>query len=260
MKLKFNLKREIKVGAAIVVVLLFIAFTERRQSAVAIKDISVKLENVNENHFMDEADVAELMQLSQENLKGASVEKVNLKSIEKKIKQDPFIRDAELYSDLKGNVVARVELRRPIARLVRNDGPDGYIAEDGTLMPVSDKFTSRVVLISGAYVRKLVLLDNVAKTKDGKVNEDGEHLMALINYIREDDFWRAQIAQLDIDSKCKVTLYPQVGDEQIQFGKPDDQEMKFKKLMIYYKEILPRVGWNKYDRVNLEYEGQIVTE
>ena len=34
---------------------------------------------------------------------------------------------------------------RPIARIVRNDGPDGYIAEDGTIMPVSEKFTSRVV-------------------------------------------------------------------------------------------------------------------
>jgi cell division protein FtsQ len=254
MKLKFNLKREIKVGAAIVVVLLFIAFTERRQGAVAIKDISVKLENVNENHFMDEADVAELMQLSSENLKGASVEKVNLKSIEKKIKQDPFIHDAELYSDLKGNVVARVELRRPIARIVRNDGPDGYIAEDGTLMPVSDKFTSRVVLISGAYARKLLLQDNVNETEDGKA------LMELISDIRKDDFWSAQIAQLEIDSKCKITIYPQVGDEQIEFGKPDNREVKFKKLMIYYKEILPRVGWNKYDRVNLEYEGQIVTE
>lgn len=260
MKLKFNLKREIKIGAAIVVVLLLIAFTERRQGAVAIKDISVKLENVNENHFMDESDVAELMQLSQENLRGASIEKMNLKSIEKKIKQDPFIHDAELYSDLKGNVVARVELRRPIARIVRNDGPDGYVAEDGTIMPVSDKFTSRVVLLSGAYARKLLLQDNVMIAQDGKRSEEGEQLMGLINTIREDDFWSAQIAQLDIDSKCKITIYPQVGDEQIEFGKPDNQEAKFKKLMIYYKEILPRVGWNKYDRVNLEYEGQIVTE
>ena len=60
-----------------------------------------------------------------------------------------------LYSDLKGNLVVRAELRRPIARIVRNDGPDGYIAEDGTIMPVSEKFTSRVVLVSGTYVTQI---------------------------------------------------------------------------------------------------------
>ena len=61
-----------------------------------------------------------------------------------------------LYSDLKGNLVVSAELAQTIARIVRNDGPDGYIAEDGTIMPVSDKFTSRVVLISGSYVRQLL--------------------------------------------------------------------------------------------------------
>lgn len=263
MKFKFNLKREIKIGAAILVVLLTIAFTERRQGNVAIHDISIRMENIEENHFMDESDVQNLMQLSKENLKGASVERVNLKNIETKIKSDPFIKEAELYSDLKGNVVAKVELRRPIARMVRNDGPDGYIAEDGTIMPTSDRYTPRVVLISGGYIRKLLLMKNINWMAKDKAFEEGKQLIALINRIREDDFWSAQIAQLDIDSKGNVTILPQVGDEQIEFGKAgsdEEQKVKLGKLMIYYKEILPRVGWNKYNRVNLQYEGQIVAE
>ena len=67
-------------------------------------------------------------------------------------------------------------------------------------------------------------------------------LMDLINTIREDEFWSAQIAQLDIDSKMRITIFPQVGDERIEFGKPENMEVKFKKLMIFYKEILPRTG------------------
>jgi cell division protein FtsQ len=159
-----------------------------------------------------------------------------------------------LYSDLKGNLVVSAEIRRPIARIVRNDGPDGYIAEDGTVMPVSDKFTSRVILISGPYVRQMLKQNNLSTTEEGK------QLITLINTIKEDDFWNAQVAQLDIDSKMRITLYPQVGDERIEFGRPDNVDTKLKKLMIFYKEILPRMGWNKYERVNLEYEGQIVAE
>jgi cell division protein FtsQ len=46
----------------------------------------------------------------------------------------------------------------------------------------------------------------------------------------------------------------------VQFGKPEDFESKFTKLMIFYKEILPQRGWTRYERVNLEYDGQIVAE
>jgi len=254
MKFKFNIKREVKIVAAIIIVGGIIAFTERRQGSASIKDISIKMKNANENHFLDEDDIVKLMELKMDNLKGASLDRVNMKEVEKKIRRDPFIKDAQLYSDLKGNLVVSAEIRRPIARIVRNDGPDGYIAEDGTVMPVSDKFTSRVILISGPYVRQMLKQNNLNTTEEGK------QLITLINTIREDEFWNAQVAQLDIDSKMRITVYPQVGDERIEFGRPDNVETKLKKLMIFYKEILPRMGWNKYDRVNLEYEGQIVAE
>jgi cell division protein FtsQ len=111
-----------------------------------------------------------------------------------------------------------------------------------------------VVLVSGPYIRQLLKQKTVDET------EEGTQLLELIKAIREDEFWSAQIAQLDIDSKARVTMFSQVGDERIEFGKPDNLEAKFRKLKIFYKEILPRMGWNKYKRVNLEYEGQIVAE
>lgn len=254
MKFKFNLKREIKIGAVVLVLLFLIAFTERKQGGVAVQEIQIKIENIEENHFLDEDDIIDLMQINQENLKGASLSSVGMKEIEKKIRNDRFVKEAQLYSDLKGNLVVKVELRRPIARIVRNDGPDGYIAEDGVIMPVSEKFSSRVVLVSGLFVRKLLQQENMNDS------EEGAQLMHMINLIREDEFWKAQIAQLDIDSKAKITIMPQIGDEVIEFGTPENPEAKFKKLKIFYKEILPTKGWGKYSRINLEYEGQIVAE
>jgi cell division protein FtsQ len=254
MKFKFSLRRELKIIAAVIVVVGIIAFTERKQGDVFIKDVTIKIDNLQENHFLDESDIIDLMQFNKENLTGTSIDRVNLKAIEHKIKKQPFIKNADLYSDLKGNLVVRAALRRPIARIVRNDGPDGYIAEDGTIMPVSDKFTSRVLLVSGNFVSQILKQSNMHE------KEETQKILDLINRIREDDFWKAQVAQLDIDKKSRITLFPQVGDEKIEFGKPDDMEVKFKKLMIFYKEILPRTGWNKYNRINLEYEGQIVTE
>ena len=254
MKAKFNIKKELKIGAALLVLFFFIGFSERKQGSVAVKDIIIKVENANENQFLGEEDIIDLMQLERENLKGASLDKLNLKEIEKRIKLNKFVEDAELYSDLKGNLIIKTTLRRPIARIVRNDGPDGYIAEDGTVMPVSDKFTTRVVLLSGPFASLLLQIDNLNKTVEGK------QLIKMLEIIREDEFWRAQIAQLDIDSKGRVSMFPQVGGQLIEFGKPENLELKFKKLRIFYKEILPQHGWGAYERVNLEYEGQIIAE
>ncbi|MEJ7644053.1 MAG: cell division protein FtsQ [Chryseolinea sp.] len=254
MNFKINIKREIKVIAALFVVVGIIAFTERQQTNVSVKDINIRMVNVSENHFLDEGDILKLMELDRENLKGASIDKVNMREVERKIQREPFVDDAQLYTDLKGNLMVRASLRRPVARIVRSDGPDGYIAEDGTVMPVSEKFTARVLLISGNFVKQLLQQRNLNSTDQGK------GLMNLMQVIRENEFWNAQIAQLDIDSKMRITILPQVGDEKIEFGKPENIDSKFSKLMIFYKEILPRMGWNKYSRVNLEYEGQIVAE
>jgi cell division protein FtsQ len=254
MKFKINIRREIRIAAVLVALFGLIAFTERMKGDVTVHEIQISIENVHDNHFMDEADVMQLMGIRAKNLQGASLSQLNFSEIEQRIRQNTFVRDAQLYSDLKGNLMVRVSLRRPVARMVRNDGPDAYIAEDGAIMPVSEKFSARVLLISGAYLPQLLKLDNIYEV------EEGRQIMLMINTIHEDEFWSAQVAQLDVDQKAKIVLFPQVGDETIEFGRPENLESKFKKLKIFYKEILPRVGWNKYNRINLEYEGQVVAE
>jgi cell division protein FtsQ len=121
-------------------------------------------------------------------------------------------------------------------------------------MPASDKFTSRATLLSGPNAVALLRSENIADSEEGRA------VLELLRYIHADEFWNAQVAQLDIDSKGRIRMYPQVGDERIEFGRPENLERKFAKLRIYYKEILPRTGWNRYGRVNLEYDGQIVAE
>ncbi|MFO0330414.1 MAG: cell division protein FtsQ/DivIB, partial [Bacteroidota bacterium] len=217
------------------------------------KDIVVELDNLSENHFLDEADVLHLVEGSGEPVKGVGINRIKLKEIEKKLKYDKHILDAELFGDLKGNLIVNVELRRPIARIVQNDAPDAYIAEDGVIMPVSEKYTSRVLLISG-YVKPLL------ESEDLNKSEEGKQLLEMIEYINANRFWKAQVAQLDIDRSGRIDIFPQVTGQRVEFGKPENIEMKFKKLMIFYKEILPARGWTRYERVNLEYEGQVIAE
>ncbi|SRR5258708_7218337 len=254
MKLKLSIRNEVKVAAALIGLSFLIAFGERKQGGSICKDIIIELDNLNENHFLDEADVMRLVDNSGQAIKGIGIDRINLKEIEKKLKYDKHILDAQLFGDLKGNLIVSVELRRPIARIVQQDAPDAYIAEDGVIMPMSEKYTSRVMLLSGAFVKKLLESEDLKKTEEGK------QILEMIEFINRDKFWKAQIAQMDINAQGKIFIYPQVTGQKVEFGTAENIEMKFKKLMIFYKEILPQRGWTKYERVNLEYEGQIIAE
>ena len=254
MKIKWKIRTEVKWVVSLLGLCALIAFAERKHGDMVCKDIVVQLDNVVDNHFLSEAEALNMVVSGQPQLRGKSFSEINLKEIESKLIYNKHVKDAELFSDLKGNLVVNVELRRPIARLVQEDGPDAYIAEDGTVMPVSDDFASRVLIISGNYVRTILDSENLNNFDEGK------QLMAMIEFINKDEFWRAQASQLDISSKGKVFIIPQVTSQIVEFGQPIDIENKFAKLKVFYKKILPQMGWTKYSRVSLEYEGQVVAE
>src|SRR5690349_8570704 len=180
MKAKWNIRAEIKWAVALITLFALIAFAERNHGDIVCKDIVVQLDNVQENHFMNEMDALRIVESGQPNLRGKKFNEINLKSFEAELLLNKHVKDAELFSDLKGNLIVNVELRRPIARLVQEDGPDAYIAEDGTVMPVSEDFASRVIIVSGGFVK--TILDN----QNLNLFDEGKQLMTMLEYISAD--------------------------------------------------------------------------
>ena len=254
MKAKLAIRREVKWVVSLLGLCALIAFAERKRGDIVCKDIIVQLDNIQDNHFLSEAEALRIVESGQPQMRGKTFEEINLKELEGKITYNKHVKDAELFTDLKGNLIVNVELRRPIARLVQEDGPDAYIAEDGTVMPVSENFSSRVLIISGNYVKTILDNENLNNFDDGK------QLLSMIEFINQDEFWRAQASQLDINSKGKIFIIPQVTSQTVEFGAPVNFETKFNKLKVFYKKILPQMGWTKYRRVSVEFEGQVIAE
>src|SRR5690606_5616835 len=136
------------------------------------------------------------------------------------------------------------------ARIIRPNAAHGYISAEGHILPTSPNYTSRVLTLEGPLAVELLSLENLSK--------DYGDLMELIRYIERDEFWRAQISGLELDRKGNIKLFQQVGKQVIEFGKPVEIGEKFKKINLFYKEILPLKGWNFYARVNVKYKGQII--
>ncbi len=121
------------------------------------------------------------------------------------------------------------------------------------MLPLSDRYTARVIPITKAQPGRPF-------SRDFFQDSTGQAYLSLLRRVESDQFWKAQLAQMHIDEKGKVIFLPQVGEHNIEFGLPNDTEEKLRKLMVFYKDVLPVMGWDKYKRVNVEYEDQIICE
>ena len=233
---------------------LLIAFETIESKSKVCNKVLITIDNQVENYFVDEADILQLITLNgTELIEGSHINGLDLRAIEQRLVDEPFLDAAEIYVDHSGNMIVSASLRKPMARIVRYNGPDAYIGEDGEILPVSPKYSKRAIIITGDKSKALSEQVNIA---EGAYSD----LYKLIQFIVNDDFLRAQIAQIKLQKNGEVILYPQVTKQYIEFGKIENIETKFKKLRLFYDEILPRNGWNSYARVSLKYKNQIICE
>ena len=243
---KNSLIRSIKIGAACVLLLGAIGFAEKKHSSRVFDLVEVQIHHQNGNYFVLEKDILELIDF--DGTVGEKITAESMTEMELRLLDHDFIESAQVYRNLKGKLTVEVRQSTPIARLVRPDNPDAYLTEAGEILPISNKFSARVLLVTGDFTDKIV--------QSGSVGEVGP----LIEFIYRDPFWRAQIAQVDMDENGDIIMYPQVGKQRIEFGTLENIESKFSRLKTFYQQILPKKGWNEYDRVSVKYTDQIICE
>lgn len=253
MGLNRKLKYLIFAGCSIISIGALAGFANSKQNEKTCKKVYVKIDNEYKNYFIGDKEVRDLLTREGERkLEGLPNSFIELKNLEKRIETHKFVQSAEVYRGLDGNVHVVVKQNRPIARILRQD-QDVYIDGEGNILPLSDTYTARVIPITkSAFTKSL--------DKTFFQDSTGQSYLSLLKFIENDQFWKAQLAHMHIDGKGKISFLPQVGEHTIEFGKPEEIENKFKKLLVFYKEVLPVMGWDKYKRVNVEFEDQIICE
>ena len=237
-----------------VVMMGLLAFVEKRQSSKVCQLVSVTIDDEGNNHFIDDADVNNLMTLNErENLIGESHHFIDLKQLENRVKEHGFVEKVVVSKDLKGNIEVKVKQYRPIARLSLPNGNDRYISSIGKILPLSSRFTARVIVLDGPFT-------NVLSQKDWYKDSLRMPYFEFLGEVLKDDFLKVLVASANINRKGEINIYPQIGRQVIEFGLPENIPVKFSMMQTFYKKIIPVKGWNKYSKVSLKYKNQIVCE
>ncbi len=234
-----------------------LGFVNKNYEAKKCEDIIVNIDYETENRFVSEDDV-------KKDIVNDTTDHVlsyfDLLILEGKIKNNSAIKDAQIYKTIDGKIVVDVKQRRPIVR-VFTAADSYYIDEKGYLMTTSNKYTSRVLVVSGLkkepYAKRYQYnYKYLADTLQSKTMLDDVYKIA--KYIDESEFWTAQIEQVYVNKDLEMELVPKVGNHKIVFGGVEGLESKFEKLMIFYKKGLSKTGWNEYSEINLKFKDQVV--
>jgi len=213
-------------------------------------DYTIAIKGGEENYFIDADDINKLLRSGAgSEIKGKKISEINLKRLEQLLRDNTWVRKAEMWFDNRNVLHVEVYEREPIARIFTASGNTFYIDSTIKRLPLSDKRTAKVPMFTGFIDKK------VYSAKDSMLLVDVKN---IATYIKNDPFWMSQVAQVDITPDRNFELSPVVGNHLIKLGDAKDLDKKFNRLMIFYKQVLAQKGFDSYSMIDVQYSGQVV--
>lgn len=247
------------IGIAVFLIVT-LSFVTSKKSMVICEKIKIEIKDTTNNYFVEKRHILSLIEQQEKGVRGYPIDKINLADLEELITNEPSVKHAEVYKTIDGTLNVEIEQRTPIVRIIDYNGTSYYIDIEGVVMPLSNKYTSRVLIANGNIKDYFELKSNIKLNtkKDKRKYRQLFDLYTLSKYIYLNSFWSAQIEQIYVNENNELELVPKVGPHIIVLGQIDKYQDKFRRLKILYEEGLKNEGWNQYKYINLKYENQIV--
>jgi len=228
--------------------LLIAAIGKKNKDVCSSYTINIK--SNQDNFFIDVKDISKLLiSAVGQDLKGEKITDINLRQLEQLLKDNVWIRNAEMWFDNRNVLHVSVGQREPIARIFTTTGSTFYIDSAKVRIPLSDKMSARVPVFTN-------FPDNQPmKKKDSILLND---IKQTAVYINNDSFWKSQVAQLDINEQQNFEMIPVVGNHIVRLGDGKNINKKFNRLMSFYNQVMNKTGFDAYSIIDVQYEGQVI--
>lgn len=220
----------------------------RLQRNEKIQGIDIKIKN-SQYGFIDKEEINSfLASRNHGNILKTSIGKLDEGTIEKTVASNPWVANAQVFVDNGKVVHINLSQRVPVARLFDQAGNSYYLDHTMKEMPLSSKYIHYTTVVTNVPVLKDDSMSNALKSQ----------IVALVKYIDGSEFWRAQISQIIVSNDRTFEVVPVLGKQRILVGDTSRLDEKFDILFAFYKKVLDKIGWDKYETLDIRYAGQIV--
>jgi len=196
-------------------------------------------------------------------LQSKTIGEIDIPGISKLVKKNPYLENTDVLVTVEGDILIRGDQCIPLIRYYSSAGYPHYIDKNGRIMPVNPAYPYKILIASGQIESPMSDGKNIFSVSDSNQllklklkNLYDIHLIAGI--ITNDNTLKALIEQVYVTSSGKIQLVTKAGSHIVYMGDTTDAAEKLENLKLFYKYGLVKTGWNKYQKVNLEYKNQIV--
>ncbi len=235
------MKNKWRILKILVTVILFgflLSFSLKRFNNAKMENVSI---NMNQSktpvYFIDEKDIKDLVKQYNPTRK---IGDVKIPELEKKINENPFVDSANVYMNLNGNLNVDIKQRVPVFRLSKN-GKDFYVDEKGVEFPISRNFSYPCMLVMG-------------DVDDSEYQKLGQ----LVEKIDKDDFSKKYFIGIKKE-KDNYNLLTSDGNYKVEIGDLENIDFKVKGFKTFVEKYLVYENPNKYKKISVKYNNQIVT-
>lgn len=223
--------------------LIFAAFFfEKKPQDKICNQFEIVVNNEDTDRFIEVSDLEKNIDSRGLNPYGKQLKEVNTLAIQEALLENKLVKSAEVFVTSGGGIRAVIIERIPVLRVMPSGGQSYYIDKDGEKMPLSIHNTAYLPIATGE------IKDELAKTD----------LYKFALFLSKNEFWNAQIEQIVVQPKEEVVLITRIGNHEVLMGKLENVEEKLNRLKNFYTQALPGTGWNRYSKINLKYDKQVV--
>ena len=234
----------------IVLVFLF-SIKKHLNSEISHVDVHIESHVGKRNLITEELIINRLEELVDGNLELMKLGHLDLEWMEEQMEADSRIENVELYVDGRNVIHVDVKLKKPMVRIMSNNGEEYYLDIAGERVGLGEKVAVRVPLVTGFVEDYQMDWRNIE-------THNLHDVFKMANVITQDEFLTALIEQIHLDSDGMITVIPKIGRERIFVGTINDLDFKMENLKLSYKYILKRKGWGKYKELKLDIPNQVV--
>ena len=233
-----NKYRILKIAITVIILGFLLSFSLRRFNDKSMEKVSVNMVKTKSPvYFIDEKDIKDIVKKSNPTKR---IGDINIPELEKMLNQLPAVDSANVYLNLNGKLNLDIKQRVPAFRLNHN-GRDFYVDEKGTEFPISKNFSFPCMLITG----------DVKKSEYPKLAE-------LVSKINSDEFSKKYFIGISKEEDNYELLTSQ-GNYKIEIGDLDQIDLKVKGFKTFVEKYLVYQQPEKYRKISLKYNNQIVT-
>lgn len=256
-------RKTLRYGLYTLAVLVILIGANASRALLPCRGIDVVLHRTAENDLIPASQIEELLKRAHGGeLTASRLSDINLQALEDSLRAFQTIGRVELHKSLTGYLVADITVRRPVARVVDRNSNSCYLDQKGAKFPVSDYHSANVLVLRGDFDEELKDTTGLNSARPWPARDFGcitvYETLPVVNFICQDSFWNSQISEIYIAQDGQLTLYPQVGDAEIEFGHPVDIQEKFANLLLFYRQVPKEMGWKAYRKLSVKFRGQVV--